>query len=427
MEEREVQALQDKLKMTSRLKTRIASIIFILGIIGPGIITSAVDNDAGGITTYSIAGAHFGYSLLWSLIPITLFLIIFQEICARMGAITGKGLADLIRERFGLKLTMFIMIGLVFANLFITVSEFAGIAAVGQFFGISKLLIVPLAAMVVLGIILWLNYRSLEKVFLFLILFYFLYAASAIMAKPDWALVFKETFVPSFSLDKEYLFLLIGIIGTTITPWMQFYLQSSIVEKGIKVSEYRYSRWDVIIGSIFTDVIAFFIIVTCAAVLFTNNISIETAIDGAKALVPLVGSYAGPIFALGFFGSALFGAFILPISTAFYVSEAFGWESGVNKTFEQARGFYIMLISIVILSASIILIPQIPLVKLIVLAQVVNGIILPLVLIPIILLSSNERIMKEHVNPRWLTVVSWIATGIIIIVDITMIGSTLIA
>jgi NRAMP (natural resistance-associated macrophage protein)-like metal ion transporter len=296
----------------------IARILFILGIIGPGLITATVDNDAGGITTYSVAGAQFGYTLLWTLIPITIFLIIVQEMCSRMGAVTGKGLSDLIRENFGVRTTIFIMIGLLFANFFVTVAEFAGIAAAGGLFGLSKYILIPLTAVLVLGLIVKLNYRKLEKIFLVMVVFYISYIISGILAKPDWGHVARETLMPSFSLAPAYLIILVGVIGTTITPWMQFYLQSAIVEKGIGMKEYKYSRWDVILGCITTDVIAFFIIVVTAAVLFTNGIGIESAADAAQALRPLAGNYTYLLFGLGFFGAALFGAFILPISTSFY-------------------------------------------------------------------------------------------------------------
>lgn len=405
----------------SSKKINLRYILYILGIIGPGIITATVDNDAGGITTYSIAGAHFGYSMLWTLIPITILLIMVQEMCSRMGAVTGKGLADLIRENFGIKITFFIMIGLVFANLFVTVAEFAGMAAVGELIGISKYIIVPLSAFVIWLLIVKLNYKRLEKFFLALVFFYVSYIISGFLAHPDWAVVMKKTLIPSFSFETGYLVILIGVIGTTITPWMQFYLQSSIVEKGIRAKEYIYSKWDVIIGCITTDVVAFFIIVSCAAVLFKNGVQIHSAVDAAQALKPLAGNYAAVLFGLGFFASAFFGAFILPLSTSFYVCEAFGWESGVSKKFHQAKAFYILLTIIIAIAALIILIPRIHLFKLMIASQVINGIILPFILIAILLLINNKKIMGPYTNPKWLNVCTWAGSITIIIISAMMI------
>lgn len=413
--------------MASQKRVNWKHILFILGIIGPGIITATVDNDAGGITTYSVAGASFGYSLLWTLIPITILLIIVQEMVARLGAVTGKGLADLIRENFGIKITFFIMIGLVFANLFVTIAEFAGIAAAGEMFGFNKYILVPLAAVFVWLLILKLNYKVLEKFFFILILFYAAYIISGFMAGPDWGPVLKQLVTPSIQFDKAYLFLLIAVIGTTITPWMQFYLQSSIVEKGIGKREYKYSRWDVIIGSLTTDIVSFFIIVTCAAVLFAGGIRIESAVDAAKALQPLAGQYASILFAAGFFGAALFGAFILPIATSFYVCEAFGWESGVNKKFKDAKNFYILLSLMIFISALLILLPRINLIQIMLFAQFINGILLPVILIVILRLINNSRLMGDYKNSRALNIISWAGCILIIVVTAFLLGTTFIS
>ncbi|MFH1642379.1 MAG: Nramp family divalent metal transporter [Nanoarchaeota archaeon] len=401
-------------------------VLFILGIIGPGIITATVDNDAGGITTYSVAGAHFGYSMLWILIPITILLVLIQEMVARLGAVTGKGLADLIRENFGVKITFFIMIGLLIANLFVTISEFAGIAVSAELFGLSRYIIVPLVALFVWFLILKLDYKVLEKFFLVMILFYVAYVISGFMTKPDWGPVLKQLVVPQIQFSKGYLFLMIAVIGTTITPWMQFYLQSSIVEKGITKKEYKYSRWDVIIGSITTDIVSFFIIVTCAAVLFTQGIRIESAIDAASALQPLAGQYASILFALGFFGAALFGAFILPLATSFYVCEAFGWESGVNKKFKDAKNFYIMLSLMIFISAFLILLPKLNLLKIMLFAQFINGIILPVVLIVILKLVNNKELMGDYKNSTTLNIIAWTGCILIIAVTVMMLATTII-
>ena len=406
--------------MDPKRKIKWSHVLLILGIIGPGIITAAVDNDAGGITTYSVAGANFGYALLWTLIPITILLIIVQEMVARLGAVTGKGLSDLIRENFGIKMTVLIMMGLTIANLFVTVSEFAGIAAAGELFGISKYILVPLSALAVWILILKLNYRTLEKLFLILALFYVAYIISGFFVKPEWNVVLKELIKPHLQFNKNFIFLLIALIGTTITPWMQFYLQSSIVEKGIRKDEYKYSRWDVIIGSISTDVVSFFIIVTCAVVLFSKGIRIESAVDAAKALVPLAGNYASSLFAFGFFGAALFGAFIIPLSTSYYVCEAFGWESGVNKKFKDAKNFYILLLLMIIASALLVMIPSINLFFIIIFAQFINGILLPIILVVILKLVNQKRLMGEYRNNRLVNVIAWSGCILVIATSLAM-------
>ena len=400
-------------------------ILFILGIIGPGIIAAIADNDAGGIATYSVAGANFGLTMLWTLIPITILLIIVQEMVARLGAVTGKGLSDLIRENFKVKTTFFIMIGLLIANLSVTVSEFAGIAAAGELFGISRLILIPATAIVIWLLILKLDYKKLEKIFLVLVLFYIAYIISGFMAKPDWGAVFKGTISPTVQFNKSFIFLLIALVGTTITPWMQFYLQSSIVEKGIRKAEYKYSKWDVIIGSSFTNIISFFIIITCAAVLFSNGIRVNDAIDASKALEPLAGSYALYLFGGGFFIAALFGAFILPLSTSYYLCEAFGWESGVNKKFSNAKNFYIIMLLMIVISSAIILIPSINLIHLILLAQFINGIILPVLLIIILKLVNDRKLMGGYVNQGWVNIVTWTGCALVIIASISMLVVTI--
>ena len=412
--------------MEARRKFEWKNILFILGIIGPGIITAIADNDAGGITTYSVAGANFGLALLWTLVPITILLIIVQEMVARLGAVTGKGLSDLIRENFGVKTTFFIMVGLFIANLFVVVSEFAGIAAAGELFGLSRLILVPITAIMVWFLILKLDYKKLEKLFMVLIVFYLAYVVSGFAVKPDWPAVFKSTIIPTIHFNRPFIFLLIALVGTTITPWMQFYLQSSIVEKGIRKAEYKYSKWDVIIGSSFTNVISFFVIVTCAVVLFTNGITINSAVDAAKALEPLAGHYAEYLFAGGFFIAALFGAFIVPLSTSYYVCEAFGWESGVNKKFDNAKNFYLIMFFMIIISAGIILIPRINLIFLILLAQFINGLILPVLLIIILKLVNNRKLMGEYSNKSWLNWITWIGAALVIIASLAMLVVTVI-
>src|SRR3989338_662705 len=402
------------------------NILFILGIIGPGVITAIADNDAGGIATYSVAGANFVLTMLWTLIPITILLIIVQEMVARLGAVTGKGLSDLIRENFGVKTTFFIMVGLLIANLFVTVSEFAGIAAAGELFGLSRIILVPFTAIIVWFLIVKMDYKKLEKIFLILILFYFAYIISGFMVKPNWGAVFKSTITPTMQFNKSFIFLIIALVGTTITPWMQFYLQSSIVEKGIRKAEYKYSRWDVIVGSSFTNIISFFIIIACAAVLFSNGIMVNDAIDAAKALEPLAGRYALYLFGGGFFIAALFGAFIFPLSTSYYLCEAFGWESGVNKKFGNAKNFYIIILFMIILSAGIVLIPSINLIYLILLAQFINGLILPVLIIIILKLINDRKLMGSYANKRWVNMITWTGCALIIIASLSMLVVTII-
>lgn len=406
------------------IKINSKAILLFLAVAGPGLITASVDNDAGGIATYSVAGAHFGYGMLWVLIPITLMLVIAQEMAARMAVVTGKGLADLIRENFGIKLTLFLLIGLLIANFATTVSEFAGIASAGEIIGISKYIIVPICAAIVWLLIVKLNYKLLEKFFLVLVLFYVTYVFAAFMAKPDWGQVAKEAFMPGIQLSQEYVVLLIAVIGTTITPWMQFYLQSTIVEKGIKFKDYAYCKLEVILGSLTTDIISFFIIVACAATLFPAGIRVESAADAAIAFRPLLGTLAAGIFAAGFFGAALFGAFILPLSTAFYICEAFGWESGVNKTYGQAKQFYFIIGAMIGLSSLIVLIPSIPLISIMLMSQVINGIILPFILVAMLMLVNNKKLMGNHVNGNIYNIIVWLSVIIIVVLTCLMIITT---
>ncbi len=408
----------------AKLKINFKHLLIFLAIIGPGIITASVDNDAGGITTYSVAGASFGYAMLWTLIPITVILIMVQEMCARMGVVTGKGLADLIRENFGVKITFFIMIGLLIANIATTVSEYAGIAAAGQIFGINKLILVPICAIVIFFLILKANYKTLEKIFLVMCLFYVAYIISGFMAKPDWSQVMTQFVTPSFNFSSGYILILIAVIGTTVTPWMQFYLQAAIAEKGVKPEEYKYCKADVITGCLITDIISFFIIVATAATLFTAGIHIETAADAAIALQPLAGQYAASLFAFGLFVAGIFGAFILPLATAFYVCEGLGFESGVNKKFKEAPQFYVLLGFLILVPALVIMLLNTPLIEIMIASQVINGILLPFVLIAILLLVNNKKIMGNYVNKKWYNAVAWGVSAILILLTIALVITT---
>jgi Mn2+/Fe2+ NRAMP family transporter len=408
------------LSLRSRIKgLRLAGIFAFLSVLGPGIITANVDNDAGGITTYSIAGAHFGYSLLWTLIPITVALIVVQEMCARMGVVTGKGLADLIRENFGVRPTVFLLIGLVAANLGITAAEFAGIAASMEIFGVQRYISVPLAAVLVWFLVVKGTYASIEKIFLLLSAFYFTYVLSGMMLKPDWSDILVQAASPGVDLSPVYLYMLIGVIGTTITPWMQFYLQSSVVEKGIKVSDYKYTKLDVYIGSIITDVVSFFIMFTCAATIFTKGMRIDGAEDAAMALFPLAGQYSALLFAFGLLNASFFAASVLPLSTSYFLCEGLGWDSGVNKRFWEAPQFYTLFTLLIVIGALVILVPGVPLLTIMVLSQVVNGMLLPFVLIFMLLLINNKKLMGNYTNSRFFNIVAW-GTAVVLII-LTMI------
>jgi NRAMP (natural resistance-associated macrophage protein)-like metal ion transporter len=398
----------------SFFKSRWRTLLIFLAVAGPGIITSNVDNDAGGIATYSMAGAHFGYSLLWSLIPIMIALIIIQEMSARMGVVTGKGLSDLIREKFGVRITFYLLLALVLTNFGNVIAEFAGVASSLEIFRIPKTLSVPIAAFLVWLLVVKGSYRSVEKVFLFACLFYVTYIISGFLAQPDWGAV-RDGFVsPQFKFSAGSIGMLIGLVGTTIAPWMQFYLQSAIVEKNIKVRDYKQSRLDVILGSFIVTIVAGFIILTCAATLFKAGIRVETAKDAALALEPLAGKYTSLLFAFGLLNASLFAASILPLSTAFVVCEGMGWEDGVNKKFSEAPQFYGLYSLLIFLGAGIVILPGIPLFPVIYISQVVNGIVLPVILICILLLINDKKIMGEYVNKGVYNFLSW-ATVIILV------------
>lgn len=400
-------------------------IIIFLSIMGPGIITANVDNDASGITTYSVAGARFGYALLWTLIPTTVALVVVQVMVARMGAVTGKGLSDLIRENYGVRSTFFMMIVLFIANFGNTVADFAGWAASMEIIGFSKYLMVPLGALVIWMLVIKGSYKFVERILLVACLIYFGYVLSGFMAKPTWTEVFKSTVIPQIKWDSEFIILSIGIIGTTITPWMQFYLQSSIAEKGIKKEEYKASRLDVLIGCSITDIISFFIIVTCATTLFPYDIKINEASEAALALKPLAGDYAFLIFAISLANAGLLGAIIVPLATSYYICEAMGWERGVNKTFKEAPQFMWIYTFMIITASLLVLIPGAPLVFLMVLSAVLNGLLLPFVLIYALSLVNNKKIMGEYVNPRSYNVISWGTVVVIAVLALFFVITTL--
>jgi len=396
-----------------------------LAVVGPGFITANVDNDAGGIATYSVAGAQFGYTLLWTMIPITVALVIIQEMSSRMGAVTGKGLSDLIREEFGLRATFLLMLALVATNFGNVVSEFAGIASSFELFGISKYIVVPIAAFAVWGLVVHGTYNSIEKVFLSASAFYVCYIVSGVLAHPDWKAAALSTVTRPESAgfrNYGYVSMIIGLAGTTIAPWMQFYLQASIVEKGVTARQYKASRLDVIIGCIFAAVVAWFIVVACAATLHTaGKYDIRSGADAAEALRPLAGEYAALLFAAGLFNASLFAACILPISTAYAVCEGLGLESGLDKRFEEAPAFYWLYTALIVFGAGVVLVPRFPLFRVMVLSQVVNGILLPFVLVFVILLINDRELMGKYTNSKWYNVVSWFTVAIMIALTIAMV------
>jgi len=393
-------------------------IILFLAVLGPGFITANVDNDSGGILTYSQAGAQFGYTLLWTIIPITLALIVVQEMCARMGVVTGKGLSDLIREEFGLRMTFLMMIVLVVVNYGNVVAEFSGIAGSMQLFHLSKFISVPACAVIVWLLVVKGDYKSVEKVFLVASVFYVAYIVAGVLSRPDWHEALRATVVlPERGVwsDKNYIYMVIGVIGTTIAPWMQFYLQSSVVEKGISIRQYKASRLDVIVGCFFTDIVAWFIIVACAATLYVHGMrNIAVPADAAGAMKPLAGDFAFILFAAGLFNASLFAASILPLSTAYTVCEGLGFESGVDKSFKEAPFFYWFYTLLIALGAGVVLIPNFPLVKVVILSQVLNGVLLPVIMIFMLKLINKHELMGEHTNSRWFDWVAW-ATAVIVI------------
>lgn len=392
-------------------------ILAFLAVVGPGFITANVDNDPGGILTYSQAGAKFGFTLLWTLIPTTIALVVVQEMAARMGAVTGKGLSDLIREEFGLRATFFTMFVLGLADLCNIAAEFAGIASGLGIFGVSKYVCVPVAAVLVWLVVVYGSYHYVERILLLFSLFYFTYPISAYFAHPDWHAALKQTFLPGrVPLTSEYLVMIVGLIGTTITPWMQFYLQSSIVEKGIGKKEYALSRWDVIFGCLVTDVVAFFIVVACGATLYVAGAhDISDAAQAAVALKPIAGQFASLFFAVGLVNASLMSAAVLPLATTYNICEGLGFESGINRRISEAPVFYGIYTLLIATGAAIVLIPRIPLIRLILLSQVANGILLPFVLFFMLKLINRSDLMEQYTNSK---LANWIAISTSVVMAI---------
>lgn len=406
-------------KKTTTKKTFWAQLLIFLSILGPGIITGSVDNDVGGITTYSVAGATYGYKLLWVLIPSFLVLFIVQEMNARMGIVTGKGLADLIRENAGVKVTFFIFIGLLAADIMNTTTEFAGVAGSMEIFGVSKYIAVPLVAVGVWFLVVKGTYSVAEKIFLVFSVALLSYIVAALMGHPNWGEIGDSIVKPHMQVDSGYVSMIITLVGTTIAPWMQFYMQSSVIEKGLKIKDYKYTLMDILVGCLATVVVAFFIMVACASTLHINGIQINKAEDAAAALTPFVGKLASGVFAFGLFVASIFSAIILPVATAFYVCEAFGFEAGIDKKWKEAPQFYWLYTVIIAIGAGIILLPNAPLVKISLISQEINGILLPVVLICMMLIINKKEVMGEHVNSRVGNIIGW--TTIIILIGLSAI------
>jgi Mn2+/Fe2+ NRAMP family transporter len=400
-------------------------VLAMMAVIGPGFITANVDNDPGGILTYSQAGAKYGYALLWTLIPTTIALIVVQEMAARMGAITGKGLSDLIREEFGLRMTFFTMLVLGLADMGNIASEFAGLASGVGIFGVTKYISVPLGALLVWGVIVKGSYKPVERILLALSLIYFTYPISAFLAKPDWKTAITQTIIPQFNSDPNYLIMIVGLIGTTITPWMQFYLQASVVEKGVSKRDYGLTRLDVIFGCVVTDVIAFFIVVACAATIYhSQHRNITDVADAARALAPFAGRFAALLFAIGLVNASLMSAAILPLATSYNICEGLGFESGIDKRFGEAKIFYGLYTGLIVFGAGFVLIPGLPLLKVILISQVANGVLLPFVLFFMLRLVNSESLMGEYRNGFWGNFIAGTTSVVMVVLTAVMIWST---
>lgn len=401
-----------------RTVARRRRLLLYLSILGPGMITANAGNDAGGIATFASVGAEFGYSLLWVLIPIAISLGIVQEMCARMGAVTGKGLADLVRERFGVRWTALIMLSLLIANAGVTVSEFVGIAAAAELFGISRFIAVPLAAILVWWLVAKGSYKKVEKVFLLMSVVFLGYIVSAFLSRPDWGAVAVGLVRPTLRLEHAFIFTLVAVIGTTISPYMQVYVQSSVVEKGVTVDNYSETKTDVWVGTLFAILIVFFIIVSTAATLHKAGIQISSAEDAAHALRPLAGRYAQTLFGIGLFGASMLAAGVLPLATAYSISEALGFEKGVSRSFREAPIFLGTFTFLVAFGAAIAVIPNLPLIRVLLVTQVINGLLLPVVLFAILRLVNNRELMGTQVNGPIYNVAAWLTAILVTIISL---------
>lgn len=392
-------------------------------IVGPGIITANVDNDAGGLTTYSQAGAHFGLSLLWIFLPVAVLLLMVQEMVNRMGVVTGQGLSDMIRERFGVKITFYLMVLVLLTNFGNVMAEFAGIAAASEVLGLPPLVTVPVCALIVWLLVLKGSHKSVEKIFLFACIFYVAYPLTLYILKPDYAELGRALITPSVRFETDYLVMVIGIVGTTIAPWMQFYQQAFVAEKGISIQDYAYSKADTIIGSFIVNLVAACIVAVCAITLHRANVQVDEAADAARSLAPLAGRASSYLFAAGLLNASLFAASILPLSTSYTICEALGWESGVSKDFGDAPQFYVIYTALIACGAAIVLIPGMSFVKVMFWSQVINGLLLPVIVIFILLLVNDRRVMGTFVNGKVYNVVCWAAVGVLTLISLAYVGA----
>jgi NRAMP (natural resistance-associated macrophage protein)-like metal ion transporter len=410
-----------KLKFLERIKNlKNARWLVLLSVIGPGFIAGNAGNDAGGIATYSIVGAREGYGLLWALLLITFALAVIQEMSSRMGVVTGKGFGDLVREQFGVKVTLAVMALFVFANLTVTIAEFAGIAASMELFGVSKYVSVPISAFVVWLVVVKGNFKQVERFMIAISMIYLTYVFSGFMASPPWKEVAKQIALPHIRLDKDYFLLFITMVGTTITPYMQFYLQSAVVDKGVRIEEYGYAKFDVYAGSFMTVFIAFFIVLATGTILHPAGVVVDSAEQAARALEPLAGDFASHLFAIGLLNASFLAAFVLPLATAYGLSEAFGWEAGINKTFKEAPQFLGFYTAFIVIGAGVILVPTVPLIKIMFLSQTINGILLPIVLVIMLRLVNEKELMGEHVNSKRMNIITWITVAILILLTVML-------
>jgi NRAMP (natural resistance-associated macrophage protein)-like metal ion transporter len=391
-----------------RTRIRRASILAFLAVMGPGIITGFAGNDAGGVTTYTAVGAHYGFQMMWLLLLSTAGLLVIQEMCARMGAVTGKGLSDLIRERFGVRWTIVAMLALLIANGSNIVAEYAGIAASLELFNVQRIVSVPIAAVLIWVLVVFFSYRIVERALFVLVLAYIAYPISAFIVGPPWGDVVRDTIIPTLPVEQAALIAALALVGTTITPYMQFYIQASVVDKGIDKEQYRFERVDVLLGAILTGLNGFFIVVVAGAVLHPAGVHVDSAADAARALLPLAGQQAQLLFGVGLFGASLLAATIMPLSTSYAICEAFGWESGISKNFREAPVFMGLFTLLVVVGALIVLSPSVPLIPVILVSQNVNGLLLPIVLVFILKLAGDRRIMGDHANGRFS---QWIGIG----------------
>ncbi len=388
------------------MRRRRVALAAFLAVVGPGVITGFAGNEAGGVTTYSAVGAHFGFSLLWLLLVASIGLGVIQEMCSRMGLVTGQGLSDLIRERFGVRWTILAMIVLIIANGSNVVAEYAGIAASVELLGVPRIISVPLAALAVWTLVVFFSYRFVERVLFVLVLAFLAYPISVFILRPDWPVVMSG-FIPSVPSSPSALVFALALVGTTITPYLLFYMQASVVDKGVDRQSATYARVDVFLGAALAGLFAFFIIVVTGTVLHPAGIQVSSAEAAAKALVPLAGASAGLLFAVGLCGASLLGAVVMPLSTSYAICEAFGWESGISKNFREAPVFMSLFTLLLVLGAFVVLIPGISLIPLIISAQIANGVLLPIVLIFILRLATDRRLMGPAVNGRTTTILGW--------------------